>query len=87
MLDNDVPHLVGNSMDEFMRHHPGTKERVMKSIFGMVEGVIGVCESIEPEIGEGCSLVRQVVGSKDIERVDSKVSQFVETMSRVFIIN
>ncbi|KAH9244321.1 hypothetical protein BASA81_018288 [Batrachochytrium salamandrivorans] len=29
LQDNEVPHLVGNSMDEFIRHHPSLKETVL----------------------------------------------------------
>lgn len=58
--DNDVPILVGNSIDEFMRHFPSLKERVMQKVveaFGRVvdqakNGISGVNSelAVEPVI-------------------------------------
>src|SRR6478736_849352 len=47
LLDNDVPHLVGNSIDEFIRHHPSLKESVMESIIKMLKKVVDVSFNIK----------------------------------------
>ena len=42
LAENDVSILIGNSVDEFMRHHPTTKEGVFDAIHGMLETTIAV---------------------------------------------
>jgi E3 ubiquitin-protein ligase HUWE1 len=37
--DNDVPHLVGNSMDELIRHQPSLKESVISALISMLSKV------------------------------------------------
>lgn len=38
--DNDVPHLVGNSMDELIRHQPSLKESIISALISMLSNVI-----------------------------------------------
>jgi E3 ubiquitin-protein ligase HUWE1 len=38
--DNDVPHLVGNSMDELIRHQPSLKESIISALISMLSKVI-----------------------------------------------
>jgi E3 ubiquitin-protein ligase HUWE1 len=49
---NEVPQLIGNSVDEFMRHHPSLKESVMGSIMKMVNRVVCLVEESSPSIEE-----------------------------------
>ena len=38
--DNDVPHLVGNSMDELIRHQPSLKESIISALVSMLSKVV-----------------------------------------------
>jgi E3 ubiquitin-protein ligase HUWE1 len=37
--ESDVPHLLGNSVDELMRHHPSLKEDIMEAIIKMLRTI------------------------------------------------
>lgn len=56
LFDNDVPHLVGNSMDELMRHHPSTKEKLMESVVSVVKNVVALGKTINGNGKDGCFL-------------------------------
>ena len=47
--DNDVPHLVGNSMDELIRHQPSLKEPIISAIVDMLSKLIQLGESYQNE--------------------------------------
>lgn len=83
LLYNDVPHLVGNSIDEFIRHHPSTKEIVMENIMEMVETVVKIGEIHEPKDYESCYLVDK----GKLERQESKITYLIEVSSRVISSN
>ena len=55
LLDNDVPHLVGNSIDELIRHHPTTRDIIMKAVVEVVERVGAITEDFGGDVG--CKLV------------------------------
>lgn len=88
LLDNDVPHLVGNSIDEFIRHHPTTKDMVMSAIIEMLEKVINIGETISVDINEGTELSQLCPNGKDIkhEKGESRMSQLIDVSCRVIIL-
>ncbi|KAJ2995906.1 hypothetical protein HDV02_000306 [Globomyces sp. JEL0801] len=93
LLDNDVPHLVGNSIDEFMRHHPTSKESVMMSIVNMLRKVVEIGEQMLPDEHEACVLIVEGV-DVNMEKSDnpylkfpdnkmeSRMAQFIDVCSR-----
>jgi hypothetical protein len=81
LIYNDVPHLVGNSIDEFIRHHPSTKDIVMENIMEMIRTVVKIGESHEPKDYEGCYLIEK----GKLERQESKMIFLIEVSSRVYI--
>ena len=130
--DGEVPHLVGNSFDELMRHTPSLKPQVMAAVVKMLQTVVEMGKSmhIEDEGGNINLMVSKgspetaasvdstatpvftdasgdvtmtdvsastsmgdavVSGVRDDTAAikeatrDSKVSQFIETISRVCI--
>lgn len=42
LVDNDVPNLVGSSIDELMRHHPSLKDEVMSGVDEMLRKVLEI---------------------------------------------
>ncbi|KAJ3313756.1 hypothetical protein HDV04_001560 [Boothiomyces sp. JEL0838] len=84
LLDNDVPHLVGNSIDEFIRHHPTTKDMVMSAIIEMLEKVINIGETISVDINEGTELSQLYPNGMDIkhEKGESRMSQLIDVSCR-----
>jgi E3 ubiquitin-protein ligase HUWE1 len=91
LIDTDVPQLVGNAVDEFMRHHPTTKDLVMTSIMDMVKEVVELSEAIEPNPMDASNLCFQGMphinlyhnGSEIlVDRVESKTAQMIEVLTR-----
>lgn len=90
--DNEVPHIVGNSMDELMRHHPSLKEDVLSAIVRMLQKVVDIGSQVSPEDAEKAFL-QTVKGTSDMaaasddtsdaEKKDSRISQFVDVIARV----
>lgn len=93
LLDNDVPHLVGNSIDELIRHHPTTRDIIMKAVVDLVEKVGTITQDFGAD--PGCKLViegeqndvdvGEVVAGTDIklELDDNRASQYIDVLSRV----
>ncbi|KAJ3019634.1 hypothetical protein HKX48_001941 [Thoreauomyces humboldtii] len=86
LQDNDVPHLVGNSMDELIRHHPTLKDYVMAAIIEMLERVVAIGQEVSPDDPDTSSLqtVRDVPIKQDDddERKEPRVSQFIDLVAR-----
>ncbi|KAI8914398.1 hypothetical protein EDD86DRAFT_199252 [Gorgonomyces haynaldii] len=81
LMDNEVPTLIGNSIDELIRHHPVLKEAVMKSIIKMLEKVVESGKNMKPEPKDRSSLwlsSEQVVESKE----DNSIVNFADVASR-----
>ncbi|KAJ3152973.1 hypothetical protein HDU86_005428 [Geranomyces michiganensis] len=87
LQDNDVPHLVGNSMDELMRHHPSLKDYVMTSIIEMLKRVVAFGEQVPSDDPESAGL--QITKAtpnpveEDDEKKESMTSQFIDLVARV----
>ncbi|KAJ3416767.1 hypothetical protein HDV05_000141 [Chytridiales sp. JEL 0842] len=47
--DKDVPHLIGSSIDELIRHHPTLKDSIMSEILNMVKHVLEVGNTIRED--------------------------------------
>jgi E3 ubiquitin-protein ligase HUWE1 len=56
LQDKDVPHLIGNAVDELIRHHPSLKDGIMKEVIAMVNFVVEVGNTVRPEELEQASL-------------------------------
>lgn len=97
LLDNDVPHLVGNSIDELIRHHPTLKEMLIKSVVKVVKELVAIGKKIDPCDVEGCTFfvkgkmiisdpVQYIPGTdvKIDQDEDSRLSQFIGIVSGVF---
>lgn len=87
LLDNDVPSLIGTSIDEFMRHHPSIKENVMQAIVDMVTKVSANCLLLEPRDIENARLTdpMQTVDQVAIENIkpqDSRIGLYIDVTSR-----
>lgn len=83
LLDNDVPHLIGNSIDEFMRHHPSLKETVMKSIVKLLSSVIDLGRAMESIPSEYCHLLTESIPANEINRSqEARMSLFIDVTSR-----
>jgi E3 ubiquitin-protein ligase HUWE1 len=91
LVDTDVPQLVGNSVDEFMRHHPSTKDLVMSTIMETVKDVVALSEGIEPNpmdassLGfEGTQHINLYHNGSEIlvDRVESRATQLIEVLTR-----
>lgn len=74
LLDNDVPHLIGNSIDEFMRHHPSLKESVMKSILKLLSKLV--------DIGKAMHSTSTSLQVGPLVPVDEKMSVLIDVISR-----
>ncbi|KAI8588501.1 hypothetical protein BDZ88DRAFT_397137 [Geranomyces variabilis] len=86
LQDNDVPHLVGNSMDELMRHHPSLKDYVMTSIIDMLKRVVAFGEQVPSDDPESAGLQIMKATPKptedDEEKKESRTSQFIDLIAR-----
>ncbi|KAI9357936.1 hypothetical protein DFJ73DRAFT_173945 [Zopfochytrium polystomum] len=49
LQDKDLPHLVGISIDELMRHHPSLKQTVMDAIVAVLQEIIGLGQTVQEE--------------------------------------
>ncbi|KAI9099723.1 hypothetical protein DFS34DRAFT_502229 [Phlyctochytrium arcticum] len=89
LQDNDVPNLVGNSMDELIRHHPSLKDDVMSAIIKVLKKVIDLGQ-VAPSAEERRFCCLATSKSRDLEsnvprdedKRDSKVAQFVDIIAR-----
>jgi E3 ubiquitin-protein ligase HUWE1 len=93
LFDNDVPHLVGNSMDELIRHYPSTKDIVMKSVILLLEKVLEIGVALKAE-DEGCKLLSKgsspawqdsCVPGTDIKlnrNSDNVMAQYIDVLAR-----
>ncbi|KAI8912022.1 hypothetical protein DFJ77DRAFT_86217 [Powellomyces hirtus] len=86
LQDNDVPHLIGNSMDELIRHHPSVKDYVMASIIEMLQRVVAIGQESTADDTETATLhtvkADQNLGEGEIEKKDSRISQFIDLTAR-----
>jgi E3 ubiquitin-protein ligase HUWE1 len=82
LLDNDVPHLIGNSMDEFMRHHPSLKEKVMKSIVTLLGDVVALGREMTPLDSENSRMLTTDTAPSDKDEGDARMSLFIDVTSR-----
>ncbi|GAB7352875.1 hypothetical protein MBLNU459_g3472t1 [Dothideomycetes sp. NU459] len=54
--DNEVPHYIGSSFDELVRHHPPLKARASSAVLQMVRRVVKLCEERARNKGVGAKL-------------------------------
>jgi hypothetical protein len=99
LIDNDVPHLVGNSIDELIRHHPNIKEMLMKSVVKVVKDLVQIGKNTDTAAVEGCNLlvsgkamspraVNLIPGTElkvDLDE-ESRLSQFIGIVSGVILL-
>ena len=93
LLDNDVPHLVGNSIDELIRHHPTTREMIMKAVVEVVDKIGCISEQFSLDVGcrlivegekEEGGVVELVAGTDiKVDMEENKASQYIDVLSRV----
>eukprot|EP00842_Homolaphlyctis_polyrhiza_P000338 jgi/Hompol1/1304/HPOL_002679-RA len=83
--DTEIPHLVGNSMDEFIRHHPVLKDIVITDIINMLNRIIENAESLvlTPDEKESCVLQLDQSASADVIMEDSDEKKARKTDRRV----
>ncbi|TPX56315.1 hypothetical protein SpCBS45565_g08434 [Spizellomyces sp. 'palustris'] len=91
LQDNDVPHLVGNSMDELIRHHPSLKDDVMSAIIKMLQRVVDIGQVSSPEDTDTSQLQTMKVVDSGMQlsadlasedKRDSRISQFIDVVAR-----
>ncbi|KAI8817902.1 uncharacterized protein EV422DRAFT_196979 [Fimicolochytrium jonesii] len=90
LQDNDVPHLVGNSMDELIRHHPSLKEYVLSSIIGMLKRVVEMGEDATPDDQETSTLrtvkmtsnASKTDDNAEDEKKEPRIAQFIHLVAR-----
>ncbi|KAJ3180597.1 hypothetical protein HDU85_004001 [Gaertneriomyces sp. JEL0708] len=89
LQDNDVPNVVGSSLDELMRHHPTLKDDVLSAIMSMLRKVVETCTEASPDDMSGTQL--QVLNdSVDLptdaplegEKAENITADYVDMMSR-----
>ncbi|KAL9583545.1 MAG: hypothetical protein Q9203_005037 [Teloschistes exilis] len=54
--ESELPRLLGNSLDELVRHYPLLKELVMQAILVMVKRVYALCKNRATKLGLGAKL-------------------------------
>ncbi|KAI9021182.1 hypothetical protein DFJ74DRAFT_607013, partial [Hyaloraphidium curvatum] len=94
LLDNDVPQLIGGSMDELMRHQTSLKDDIMASVVRLTGRVNDIASFIQASSKDESKL--SVIGAADDEPttpVDAKgddrerkehvVCQFVDVVARI----
>jgi E3 ubiquitin-protein ligase HUWE1 len=79
LLDNDVAHLIGNSLDEFMRHHPTLKDHVMKSIIKLLESILQLGNSLDPIPNEFCHLLTETPTLDTLQ--ESRMALYIDVTS------
>lgn len=78
LIDNDVPHVVGRSVDELVRHHPTLKSDVLAAIEVMMKKVFNIGKAMVPskriveDDGEEevCMLLYEKISDKDVDMMD-----------------
>lgn len=93
LLDNEVPQLIGTSLDELMRHQTSLKEGIIESVVRLVRRVNEIGLGFAPNAKEDSAL--SVKSSTDDEttsderdRKDSLICQYIDVVSRVgFVID
>jgi E3 ubiquitin-protein ligase HUWE1 len=79
LLDNDVPHLIGNSIDEFMRHHPILKEQIMKSLIRYLESILQLDSKVPKS--DNCRLFLPD-SDLNVKTEELPISTYVDVLSR-----
>ncbi|KAJ3176473.1 hypothetical protein HK101_010430 [Irineochytrium annulatum] len=95
LQDKDVPHLIGTSVDELVRHHPSLKDDILAAIIKMLERVVQIGQVLYDDEAELRSLWISKAGedmdtkpegekekSDGKDRKEARVSQFIDIMSR-----
>jgi E3 ubiquitin-protein ligase HUWE1 len=89
LLENDVPHIVGTSLDELVRHHPGLKDGVL----GGIEDLLGFVHEVgkkhkanmfawtEGDKEELCELFVEGETGVDVEGV--RFTKYLECVAKV----
>lgn len=80
IYDNDVSVLIGNSIDELMRHHPSLKDAIFKAIFELIETVKQHGKLITEDDKQYCEIVNQ---NYPKSTGTSSMTQFVDVIGRV----
>ncbi|KAJ3224220.1 hypothetical protein HK099_000081 [Clydaea vesicula] len=86
LLDSDVPHLVGGSLDELIRHHPTLKSDVFDAIGNMLNKVLLIGENQtaktveEDDNEEFYELFARKDSSDDINMSDGTVATSTSTV-------
>jgi E3 ubiquitin-protein ligase HUWE1 len=85
LQDKDFPHLIGNSVDELIRHHPILKEDIMKAIVVTLEKVVDIGQKYYPDE----LLLNQLHPSSapetadDNDKKEPRITIFIDIVTRV----
>jgi E3 ubiquitin-protein ligase HUWE1 len=87
MIESDIPNLAGTAMDEFMRHNPQLKDRVMESILQMCTKLVNDGRSARIVDTDGSKLLSYQMSTTDIdfsafEKTESCGSKFIDSCCR-----
>ena len=96
LQDKDVPHLVGNSVDELIRHHPSLKADIMSCIIQMLEKVVEIGNVVHEDeldvtnihIGKAQNKSATIAVESDIssdidKKKETRTALFIDIVSRV----
>lgn len=93
LQDNDVPHLIGNSIDELIRHHPSLKEPTIKAIVDMLAKVVELGEKAPTGDDLDKAVLHLATTDTDMEDVvptpdkrESDVAILIDITSRVSVV-
>lgn len=93
LLDNDVPQVIGGSIDELMRHQTSLKDSILTSVVSLVKKVRDICQALPASAKEDSALhVKSAVEDEpasteakgdDKEKKDHLVSNYIDSVARI----
>ena len=81
LVNNDVPHLAGSSIDEFFRHQPSVKESGYIKINNWLKIAMEKIETLKTSTEEGGILLKMDENT-DLKRKDGEVCLMLEVVVR-----
>ncbi|KAJ3192215.1 hypothetical protein HDU67_005602 [Dinochytrium kinnereticum] len=87
LQDKDVPHLIGNSVDELIRHHPSLKDETMAAIIKMLERVAEIGNEVPADEAELRTLHVQGAEGDSAEKStkekkEARITMFIDIVCR-----
>lgn len=91
LIDNEIPQIIGGSLDELMRHQTSLKEGIMQSVASLTSRIYDICKEFPATIKDESALALNgaEAGSdskteeKERERKDNAISQYIDVITRV----